>query len=232
MALQFSIEELIRRASVACRFYTLSIPYLMPWREVSKRHRHLLNLIALARARGTWPDYAGVRVFEEGDETDRPHAHWVFTPRLSQARIQHYATLANLGHVWLDFRPAGEYLGMYLSKYLSKQKNALRGIRRWSCFGEFSAETKVKDVEVTSPEIELFRSHMKACLAEGMGKTQAYTETVRRCNCSKYGVFAGKEQEPKPRGVSAEPENVRTDKTLVMNVIDKPGEMCIIKQDE
>jgi len=118
-----------------------------------------------------------------------------------------------MGHVWLDYRPASEYLGMYLSKYLSKDKRSFSGIRRWSCFGEFSA-VKVADVEVTSPEIELFRSHMAACKSEGMPKAQAYVETVRRCNLSKYGhAFRDSMQGlAKPR-----PEPDEVDVTRVMN---------------
>jgi len=195
LALQWSIEDLLTRSTSPCGFYLITCAVRLDWKEFSRRHAKMLDRMRTDAWKRKLRRFGGVRVFEEGEETFRPHAHWVMCPRIPQAVIQHYADLAGMGHVWLDFRPASEYLGMYLSKYLSKNKRALHGVRRWSCFGEFSS-TKVADVEVSSPEIELFRSHMKQCLAEGMGKSEAYTETVRRCNCSKYGVPYNKESKP------------------------------------
>lgn len=221
MALQFCIEELLRRAHGPCGFYLITIPHVMGWKEVSKRHALMLDRMRTDSWKGRIKRFGGVRVFEEGETTFRPHAHWVMTPRFSQSRVQHYASIVGLGHVWLDPRPAGQYLGMYLSKYLSKGK-ALKGVRRWSCFGEFES-VKVREVEVTSPEIELFRSHFADCKKEGLSGQQAYTETVRRCNVSKYGMYLDTEQvNPFTAKIEQRPvySESNTDVTLITNLPD------------
>lgn len=215
MALQFCIEELLRRANEPCGFYLITIPELMSWKEVGMRHRYMLNLMSLDASRRKLKRFGGVRVFEEGEKTHRPHAHWVMSPRMAQVTIQHYANRAGMGHVWLDPRFASPHLGMYLSKYLSKNRGSLKGVRRWSCFGEFSS-VKVHDVTVTSPEIELFRSHFAACKEKGLQGTQAYTEAVRLCNLSKYGhQFNDSTQGASPVASQA-PQPVELTKTTVI----------------
>jgi len=182
------------------------------------------------------PDFGGVRVFEEGEKTFRPHSHWVMTPRFSQARIQEYADKAGLGHVWLDYRPATAALSYYLSKYLSKSlPRSAHRLRRWSCFGSFSS-VKVKDVEVESPEILLFREHFAKLKADGMPRAQAYTQAAYLCNLSRYRhaqVIIPQSAKPPSDALT------RTDKTLIMasgkvvkNSLDicKPG--SILPNDE
>jgi len=190
MALQFSIEDLLRRSNTECGFYLITCKEhegLSP-QEFSRRHARMIHLMRIHAKRKNLRRFGGVRVFEEGETTYRMHAHWVMAPRIPQARIQHYATYAGLGHVWLDFRPATPFLGMYLAKYLTKAraKSNWNGVRKWACFGEYDG-IKTADVEVSSPEIELFRSHMASVREEGLQGTQAYVECVRRCNLSKYG---------------------------------------------
>jgi len=186
MALQFSIETLIEKARSPCGFYTLTIPEILNWREVSRRHRKCLNNMLTDVQRRIIPPVAGVRVFEEGETTFRPHVHWIMTPRLSHAVVSAYAHQVGLGHVWLDPRPATVHLGMYLSKYLSKSRG-IKGVRRWATFGPWSG-VKVKDVHMESPEIEAFRQDMQSCIKEGMQPKQAFTESIRRANLRKYGM--------------------------------------------
>lgn len=187
MALQFCIEELIHRATGPVRFYTITIPHLMPWKEVGMRHRDLLNRLNTAQKRRTMPRYGGVRVFEEGEKTHRPHVHWVITPTLPRDELAYHAEAAGFGHIWLDPRHASAYIGMYLSKYLSKGRR-MHGVRRWNCFGEFSS-VKVRDVEITSPDIESFRASYAAAKEQGLTGTQAYTEAARRSNLLKFSQF-------------------------------------------
>jgi len=187
LALQFSIEELIRRCRSHCGFYLITCRDSLSWKEYSLRHSYMLQLMRVAARDRYIPRFGGVRVFEEGETTFRAHAHWVMTPRMSQARIQHYSDRAGLGHVWLDPRPASVYLGMYLSKYLSKNRGSLHGVRRWSCFGEFSS-VKVYDVVVDSPEINLFRENFALAKEKGLHGAEAYTFAVKRSNQMKFGL--------------------------------------------
>jgi hypothetical protein len=222
MALQFTIEKLIKDATALCGFYLITIPEILNWKEVARRHKRMLNDMAGDVRAKKLKRYAGVRVFEEGEKTHRPHAHWVLCPIIPQAKIQEYADKAGMGHVWLDPRPASPYLGMYLSKYLSKNRGSLRGVRRWSAFGEIES-VKVHDVEVTSPEIELFRAHMAQVKTEGVVGARAYTEAVRRCNLSKYGhQFRDSEQATGPARKDQAMKETRTEvKTFMNSELDK-----------
>jgi len=185
LALQWTIEKLIRDCTTLCGFYLITIPEILNWKEVSKRHKRMLNDMADDVRKKRIKRYAGVRVFEEGEKTNRPHAHWVMCPIMPQAQLQVYADKAGMGHVWLDKRPASPYLGQYLSKYLSKSKGSLQGVRRWAAFGEIDS-VKVHDVEVSSPEIDLFRSVMADLKSRGIVGTAAFREATVICNHAKY----------------------------------------------
>jgi len=214
MALQFSIEDLIQRANGPCGFYLITCKESLSPEEFSRRHAYMLKLMRNAVRKKNLIRHAGVRVFEEGEKTYRMHAHWVLTPRMTQDTVQHYADFARLGHVWLDFRPATPFLGMYLSKYLTKAKGKMHGVRRWACFGELDG-VRVADIEIDSPEVNLYRSHMKACLADGLHGVQAHVECIRRCNLSKYGhQFRGTEQAARPC-VDSVVEVEKVDRTYV-----------------
>jgi len=226
-ALQWSIEDLLARATRSCGFYLITSAERLTWKEFSSRHARMLHLMRKAASRRAIPRFGGVRVFEEGETTFRPHAHWVMTPRLSQAVVQHYADVAQLGHVWLDWRIAGGPLAKYLCKYLNKSQLSLHGLRRWSCFGDYDG-VKVADVELDSEAIRLFRAHRLECLRHGMSKTQAYVEARRRCSLSKFGMFVDTQQGIAPSLPSQSPA---TDKTLVINKLDNSGEVCIVRHD-
>jgi len=187
IALQWAVEELLSKANTPCGFYLLTIPELMPWKEVSRRHRYMLDLMNKAVARRNLKPFGGVRVFEEGEQTKRPHAHWVMAPRFSQKTVQHFATAAGLGHVWLDTRPAGDALGIYMSKYMSKSKS-IPGVRRWSCFGQFSATIKTGDISIDSEHTRAFADAINAAKGQGMSGAQAYTYAARAANAQKYGL--------------------------------------------
>jgi len=141
ICLQWAVQELLSTATRPCGFYLITIPTLMPWDEVSRRHAKMIHLMNLHVARRKILPFGGVRIFEEGKETKRPHAHWVMSPRMSQKRLQYYADVAGMGHVWLDQRPCTEALAPYLSKYMAKSES-LKGRRRWACFGRFTASVK------------------------------------------------------------------------------------------
>jgi len=190
----------------------------------------MLRLMKDAARHRKIPRHGGVRVFEEGDETHRAHAHWVMSPRMGQSTVQRYATLAGLGHVWLDFRPAGGPLAGYLCKYLSKGRPSMQGLKQWACFGEFSG-VKVKDVEIESEDVRRFREHRKVGLAQGMSTTQAFTYASLRVNMAKYGVFADTEQASPPQASAAVMPNEKTEVTAVVNVLDNPSQVCIVKGD-
>lgn len=189
LALQWAVEELINRANSPCGFYLITIPEIMPWDEVVRRHTAMLNLMSLHVARKKIPAFAGVRVFEEGEETHRPHAHWVMTPRLSQRCIQYYANIAGMGHVWLDPKPATVALGSYLGKYMGKGMGAaLKGRRKWSCFGAFSSAVKASQVRIESEHTRAFADAMQVAKAKGMTKREAYTFAARAAALQKYGL--------------------------------------------
>lgn len=187
-ALQFSVEELISKAYEPVRYYTLTIPKLYSWREFGMRHRELLHRLHKARTTGEIPPFAGVRVFEEGEERGRPHAHWVVTPMLPRKAFERHLSACGFGHLWLDPRPASVLLGKYLCKYISKGTK-LSGVRRWSCFGDFDG-VKTHDIELSSPAIELFKSAMKYCKEiKGLGPGACYAFASWKVNLSKFDVF-------------------------------------------
>lgn len=213
LALRWSIEKLIDNSYRPCGFYTITCATAIDWHTFSERHRIMLDRMRTDSTRGRFPPFAGVRVFEEGDQTMRAHSHIVMTPRVTQAKLQHYATIAGLGFVWRDIRPAGKGLSLYLSGYLSKQARSRifpRGVRQWSCFGRFEGY-KVADVEVDSPDARLFRTHFQAAKERGLSKTQAFTEAARRVNLAKYASFADPMQ-----GTAATALPILTDKTIIM----------------
>jgi len=187
IALEWAIDELLDRATSPCGFYLITIPELMPWDEVAERHRSMLHLMALHVKRKRLKPYGGVRVFEEGEQTNRPHAHWVMCPRIPQDRIQWYASMAGMGQVWLDQRPAGEALGSYLAKYMAKSQS-MKGRRRWQCFGAFKASVQVGQVQVDTEHTRAFKAGLEEAKRLHMGKSEAYTFAARAANLQKYGI--------------------------------------------
>lgn len=192
LALRWAVEELIRRATSPCGFYLFTVENksngdVPDWREVSSSHRYLVDLMNKAQKRGHIKPWAAVRVFEEGDKTKRPHAHWVCTPAFSQATMQRFASAAGMGHVWRDTRPAGEALADYLTKYMSKSKS-IAGVRRWACLGGFSATVKTKDIVIDTEHTRAFGDAMQVAKAKGLGKSEAYTYAARCANLQKYGI--------------------------------------------
>jgi len=237
LALRWSIERLIEAAYKPCGFYTVTCQTALDWKTFSRLHKVMLDRMRTDSTRGRFPPFAGVRVFEEGDLTGRAHSHIVMTPRVTQAKLQHYASIAGLGFVWRDIRPAGKPLALYLSGYLSKQSRARvfpRGIRQWSCFGDMTGY-KVHEIEIDSPDNRLFKSHFQAALCRGLSKTQAFTEAAKLTNLSKYRTFSDPMQ-----GVTATVPPPVTDQTLIMKdgtvtrvlpenkELDKSPKMCIL----
>jgi len=187
-ALKLSLMKLLRDAYEPSGFYLITLAEkrsVMPsWREIGDRHRNMLrdmnDQVKARRLR----KYAGLRVFEEGDETKRPHAHWVLTPRISQRVIQQFAYKHGFGYVFLHPNPPTLHLCDYLGEYMSKGR--LQGVRRWACFGAFRG-VRVQDIITESNELRDFRKDFEEAKQHVDNINKAYVVARVKANLRKYG---------------------------------------------
>jgi len=153
----------------------------MTWKEVSRCHHDLLSRMN----KTGFPRYGGVRVFQEGDVNQRPHAHWVCTPKLPFARLQRIAREVGFGIVDIHPQPATPFLSFYLSRYL--KRGSLPGVRRWATFGEFVG-VKTREIEIHGSIVDAWRADFKAAKERGFDGRQAFVDAMVRSQLRKFGI--------------------------------------------
>ena len=130
--------------------WTFTFKEVLDVKATRAKWNHLLTLI-----RRTWPDLAGLRVFEM-HKSHGLHVHLV-TNRFIDVNIALVlAKKAGWGRIHVQRIPV-ERAG-YLAKYLSKQRpECLKGWRLWAGFGAWEW-TKVRDVIFDSTFCRIYRA--------------------------------------------------------------------------
>jgi len=149
-----------RKSAVACEFCVeqVAAPYLWTFTVPSG--------MSDAHVKSAWyyfihhlVNWYGVRVWER-QKNGTLHIHAVISGRKDASKVRYLWRRAagDLANVNVKRVTDGERAGRYLAKYLAKQDRAMRGMRRWSCFGRWPfVHAKVSSIVNHSPESRAFR---------------------------------------------------------------------------
>lgn len=146
VALNFSIQSLVKGRK-NCYMWTLTIPdpnyNVKSVKLYSKRFTRFFFLL-----RRLYPEFAGVRVYEFGENFGRLHCHFICVKRLDMKKLLPIAAKCGVGHMNVKRIPSARagYISKYVGKQLQhrEQRLAVKGLRRW---GRINFEgSKVKDI--------------------------------------------------------------------------------------